>query len=239
MYMKRCWDWEQAASFGVCFYCRRCAGVPYKANPSTSVWFWENDGFRLTLFYISSYPRIWAPPGWHTLHTSGLIKKKPKKGEGICHSPRWRKHRDFYHRTRQYILVLWNSTGTLQVWGSSLKFQYCWAERLCRNLQPEEMGWLCGIHFMWNTLQTLPFRTIIAFLRTIMYYVRCIIYSRGYRFIKESWANCQVIIWTVVMSNNKGYNLHLYSVFKLMSYPVWNPALGFLFLCFLIFMNTA
>lgn len=109
------------------------------------------------------------------------------------------------------------------------------AHRLLSNLQPEQPGWLCGLCFTWNMLQTVPFRTIIAFLRTIMYYVWCIIYSGGYWFIKELWANCQVIVWTVVMSNNKGYNLHPYSVFKLMSYPVWNSTLGVLFLCFLLF----
>ena len=144
-----------------------------------------------------------------------------------------------HKKTTHTGFVKQSRTGTPQVWGNNLKLQYRQAHRLSRNLEPKQLGWLCGIHFMWNTLQTVPFRTIIAFLRTIMYYVWCIIYSGGYWFIKESWANCQVIVWTVVMSNNKGYNLHSYSVFKLMSYPVWNPALGSLFLCFLIFENTA
>lgn len=194
-------------------------------------------------FQSSDYPRIWALPGWHILYTSGLIRKKPKKGEGICHRPSWKKHRDFCHRRIQediywfceivlghhrFGATAWNSsiaehtgypgTWSLSNWAGFVAYISC------------EMKW---------TLQTLPFRTIIAFLRTIMYYVRCIIYSGGYWFIKEPWANCQVIVWTVVMSNNKGYNLHSYSVFKLMRYPAWNPALGFLFLCFLIFMNLA
>lgn len=174
------------------------------------------------------------------LYISGFIKKKSRKDEGICYSPSWRKHRDPCHRRMQEdnkywfceIVPYWDTAGL----GQELETPVLLSTEVMQ--EPEQPAWLCGIHFMWNTLQTIPFRTIIAFLRTIMYYVWCIIYSGGYWFIKESWANCQVSVWTVVMSNNKGYNLHSSSVFKLMSYPVWSPALGFLFLCFLTFENT-
>lgn len=233
--MKRCWDWGEDGCRGVCFCCWLCPDVPFRAQLSTSGPSWEKKGCRLTAqkwdscFKSSDYPGISALPGWRMLYTSGFTKNKSKKGEGICHSPSWRKHRNPWQRRIQEKDTYW----VCEIVPNRQ------AHRLSRNLKPEQPGWLCGIHFMWNTLQPVPFRTIIAFLRTIMYYVWCIIYSGGYWFIKELWANCQVIIWTVVMSYNKGYNLHSYSVFKLMSYPVWNPALGVLFLWFLIFENTA
>lgn len=155
-----------------------------------------------------------STPGYESLQadTSGLIKKKPNKGEGISHRPKLEEAQRLLPQEstrREYIrvfIVLGHHRFGATAWN-------CWAHRLSRNLEPEQLGWHCGIHFMWNLLQTLPFRTIIAFLRTIMYYVLCIIYSGGYWFIKELWANCQVIIWTVVMSNNKGYNLHSYTLF--------------------------
>lgn len=247
--MKRCWDWGEDVSRGVCSCCWLCLDVPFRAQLSTSGPSWENERFRLTAQKWDSVlnPAITLgnQPFQHDTcckhQDSSRINQRKVRASVTAQVGRSTGAPATGERKKTTHTVFGKSShiGTPQVWGNNLKLQYHWAHRLSRNLEPKLLGWLCGIRFMWNTLQTVPFRTIIAFLRTIMYYVWCIIYSGGYWFIKESWANRQVIVWTVVMSNNKGYNLHSYSVFKLMSYPVWNPALGFLFLCFLILENTA
>lgn len=214
VYVKRCWDWAEDVSHAV-FLLLVLPWCPVL------------------------YPEI--TPGYQPFQDDicsihrGSSRRNQGKVRASAIAQAGGNTRDPCHRRMQGDNTYWfcekSLTGTSQTWGKNLKFQYCWAHRLSRNLDPAQPVWLCGTHFMWNMLQTVPFRTIIAFLRTIMYYVWCIIYSGGYRFIKESWANCQVIVWTVVTSNKKGYNLHSYSVFKLMSYPLRNPALGFFSFC--------